>query len=94
MYDRPPKIFHPISTEEKHDWFQKISHEHPEFGCQGQEVLNQPVGECTPFTQMVNGVVTCRRKRPGLLFSSTSWTEDEDFNILMEALQGWTNKNN
>ncbi|KOB70992.1 Beta1,4 mannosyltransferase [Operophtera brumata] len=87
LYDRPPKIFHPISIQEKHNWFLKISQQYPEFGCHGREVLNQPVEERTAFTWLVNGVVESRVDRPGLLFSSTSWTEDEDFKILMEALQ-------
>lgn len=84
LYDRPPKIFYPISIQEKHNWFFKISQEYPEFGCHDAEVMNNK----TAFTQVMNGVVESRGDRPGLLFSSTSWTEDEDFKILMEALQG------
>ncbi|KAG6456830.1 hypothetical protein O3G_MSEX009985 [Manduca sexta] len=86
LYDRPPKIFHPISTEEKHIWFLKISQQYPEFASSGQEQAGD-VTERTAFTQVANGQVELRGDRPGLLFSSTSWTPDEDFSILMEALQ-------
>ncbi|KAI5633285.1 chitobiosyldiphosphodolichol beta-mannosyltransferase [Phthorimaea operculella] len=88
LYDRPPKIFHPITLEEKHDWFLKISQQYPDFGCSGREQLNhQSERAKTAFTQVMDGQVEARVDRPGLLFSSTSWTPDEDFGILMEALQ-------
>lgn len=85
LYDRPPKIFHPITIEEKHDFFKKIGQHYPQF------VKDKPSdSECdatTVFTQLVGNSVVLRADRPGILFSSTSWTPDEDFGILMEALQ-------
>lgn len=31
--------------------------------------------------------ISFKANRPGILVSSTSWTEDEDFELLLEALQ-------
>lgn len=87
LYDRPPKIFHPLTIEEKHAWFLKIGEQYPEFSSKGTEEQNNAT-EMTAFTQVVKDQVEYRSKRPGVLFSSTSWTHDEDFSILMEALQG------
>lgn len=85
-------MFKSMDTQEKHDWFLKLSQVFPEFACGSKDSLNLPSGdgctERTSFTQNLNGVAQMRLDRPGLLFSSTSWTPDEDFNILFEALQG------
>lgn len=44
--------------------------------------------EWTLFTtRSAEGVCELRRDRPALLVSSTSWTPDEDFSILLEALR-------
>ncbi|CAH2090713.1 unnamed protein product [Euphydryas editha] len=83
LYDRPPKIFHAITLEEKHEWFIKIGSQYEEFSHSSKD--NTPTQ--TAFTKVEENIVKLINNRPGLLFSSTSWTPDEDFSILMEALQ-------
>lgn len=81
LYDRPPEEFHPISLEETHELLLKLSKEYSIF--KGTEE------NCTAFTtQLPNGGVVLRNDRPALVVSSTSWTEDEDFSILLDALSG------
>lgn len=81
MYDRPSEIFHPISLTEKHELFLKLATNYPEFSS------SRP--DDTLLTErFADGQVRLRDDRPGLLVSSTSWTEDEDFSILLDALDG------
>nr|XP_039249973.1 chitobiosyldiphosphodolichol beta-mannosyltransferase-like [Styela clava] len=80
LYDRPPEIFKPLSINEKHDLFSKLKHEYPEFGF-------SPNDDSTFCTISKDGSVTARDNRPAFIVSSTSWTEDEDFSILLNALK-------
>jgi len=80
LYDRPPDIFHPISHAEKHVLLKKLSQDYPIFlGDDTKE-------DSTALTEVKDGETRLRKDRPGLLVSSTSWTEDEDFSVLMDAL--------
>ncbi|KAM2009666.1 hypothetical protein FF1_004159 [Malus domestica] len=90
LYDQPPEFFQPASLEEKHKLF-----------CRLDKILRQPLGvqDCTStetgeentdmnetlFTTFVGTDVTSKPNRPALIVSSTSWTPDEDFEILLEA---------
>ncbi|XP_015116791.1 chitobiosyldiphosphodolichol beta-mannosyltransferase [Diachasma alloeum] len=79
LYDRPPQEFKPIELPEKHNLLVKLSEKYEEF--RGKEEGSTVLTEVMPY-----GEIKLRRKRPAFIVSSTSWTEDEDFSILFQAL--------
>ncbi|RZC42535.1 chitobiosyldiphosphodolichol beta-mannosyltransferase [Asbolus verrucosus] len=85
LYDRPPTIFKSISFEEKHRFLLNFAKKYNKIFLGSQE------GE-TVFSEITNGSVKFKSPRPGLLVSGTSWTEDEDFSILLTALQEYENQ--
>lgn len=103
FHDRAAPQFQPYGLAAKHALFMRLAEEYPvEFGDEGAEerVAQVPAaekgdgaGEEVPletsgFTvKTVQGQVQLRADRPGLLVSSTSWTADEDFGVLLKALQ-------
>jgi beta-1,4-mannosyltransferase len=86
LYDRPPEKFQPLlSADKKHELFQRLATLYPEFRSNDSD--------STAFTITgSNGDVKLREDRPGLLVSSTSWTPDEDFQILLDALVNYEKK--
>ena len=86
LYDRAPDKFQPIiSAEKKHELFQRLATLYPEFRSSDSD--------STAFTTLMpNGDVKMKEDRPGLLVSSTSWTPDEDFQILLDALINYETK--
>ena len=85
MYDRPPDVFRSIDLLEKHELLTRLGIFNSE--CEGC------TDEATLFTRMTaNGEVRCNSDRPAFLVSSTSWTEDEDFSLLLTALDIYDKK--
>src|SRR6266403_1528630 len=99
LHDRPPAHFHPATTVETHEvrttpvtvvllftshlqLFLRISPFlpvilHPAYKPPASTILTQATSSASPGL---------RPDRPAVLVSSTSWTEDEDFSILLDAL--------
>ncbi|KAK5600768.1 hypothetical protein CRENBAI_010432 [Crenichthys baileyi] len=88
LYDRPASIFRETPLDLQHELFVRLAESHPQFRATGSD-LKETEAETTVFTvrNLGNGEVTLRSDRPALLVSSTSWTEDEDFSILLKALE-------
>nr|XP_042904648.1 chitobiosyldiphosphodolichol beta-mannosyltransferase isoform X2 [Parasteatoda tepidariorum]XP_042904653.1 chitobiosyldiphosphodolichol beta-mannosyltransferase isoform X2 [Parasteatoda tepidariorum] len=84
LYDCPPSIFHPISVEEKHYFFKKMSETYPQFKSKLETAENE-----TRFTKLIEDKCELLPSRPALVVSSTSWTEDEDFSLLLAALDDY-----
>ncbi|XP_025020119.1 chitobiosyldiphosphodolichol beta-mannosyltransferase isoform X1 [Python bivittatus] len=87
LYDKPASFFKETPLSEQHKLFIRLSKDYAPF----KTMESFPVDdvERSAFTQfdVVSGSATHRPGRPALLISSTSWTEDEDFSILLSALK-------
>ncbi|XP_053706698.1 chitobiosyldiphosphodolichol beta-mannosyltransferase isoform X1 [Synchiropus splendidus] len=87
LYDRPAAVFWETQLPEQHELFRSLGAAHPVFLSSRSE--EDGGKETTAFTvkNLANQSVTLRPDRPALLVSSTSWTEDEDFSVLLGALE-------
>ncbi|XP_059660991.1 UDP-glycosyltransferase TURAN-like [Cornus florida] len=91
LYDQPPEFFRPACIEEKHKLFCRIDkYVGQPYGLRdcisnGITEMGNPDSNETLFTTQVGTDILLKRNRPALIVSSTSWTPDEDFGILLEA---------
>ncbi|XP_068663311.1 UDP-glycosyltransferase TURAN-like isoform X2 [Aristolochia californica] len=92
VYDCPPEFFHCASLQEKHELFCRLNNDliHPD-GIQdcisygkGMSERDSFVGN-TIFTTQDSVEIFLKPNRPAIIVSSTSWTSDEDFGLLLEA---------
>ncbi|XP_014472570.1 PREDICTED: chitobiosyldiphosphodolichol beta-mannosyltransferase-like [Dinoponera quadriceps] len=83
LLDRPGEQFRSISLAEKHEFLLKLAEKY--------DVFKGPRKDSSIFTECSSNGVHLSPKRPGFIVSSTSWTEDEDFSILLNALQEYEN---
>jgi len=84
LYDKPPSRFKQLDWTEKHNLLQKLKLVYKEF----KDVKNK---DCTRITDLdlIENKVKEKSARPAFIISSTSWTEDEDFSILLTALDNY-----
>ncbi|CAN6285476.1 unnamed protein product [Urochloa humidicola] len=88
LYDQSPDFFHPASMMEKHGLFSRlgntISSAMGNADCISVEKEVKDM-DTTVCTSKIDGEIFLKPNRPALVVSSTSWTPDEDFSILLEA---------
>lgn len=92
LHDCPPSMFKSQTSKENHELLTKI-HGKLCAGCPRSWYQHLDPSTQTLFTEKIsnsttNGVdkYSPRMNRPALVTSSTSWTTDEDFGILLDAL--------
>lgn len=89
LYDKPNAFFKETSLKDQHRLYLKLSEDYPPFKAridpEEREIQKSAFTELDTKT----GRVKHCAGRPALLISSTSWTEDEDFSILLKALEDY-----
>ncbi|RLN48657.1 hypothetical protein BBJ29_006949 [Phytophthora kernoviae] len=95
LHDKPPLFFKPTSLDAQHELFGRVGDqlEHcNDLVTWGQNSTNLEETLLTRRTRGLGGkkgksVVLPRDNRPAMIISSTSWTADEDFSVLLTALE-------
>jgi len=93
-YDRPPAHFAPTPLAVTHELLQRLggvlrTPVHPQdciaAKCAADDAAEVPMTLMTKLSR--RGAVRKREGRPALVVSSTSWTPDEDFGVLLSAVR-------
>lgn len=85
LYDRPPEFFCPTTLDDMHELMMKLRAE-MEKQCPELKAIRGENETSTIFTELNMSKVVMKKNRPALVVSSTSWTPDEDFSVLLDAL--------
>ncbi|CAJ1927649.1 unnamed protein product [Cylindrotheca closterium] len=86
LHDCPPNMFQPLSIEDQHELLSRL-HKVLCSACPKHWHENLNPTEQTLLTEISDtGGYEFRKNRPCFLVSATSWTPDEDFGELLDAL--------
>jgi beta-1,4-mannosyltransferase len=83
LYDKPPSFFHRTALDQQHELFQRLQEDFKPVAAKFGRSISK---DQTLFTDASGPKVIARDDRPALVISSTSWTPDEDFSILLDAI--------
>ena len=89
LYDCPPSIFKALSVSEQHEIMAKLHQDLTTAVPWSWQLQSLDVARETILTKQSgasSSVYETRHGRPALVTSSTSWTPDEDFGLLLDAL--------
>ena len=88
LHDRPPSFFSRASLDVQHDLFSRLSSDFKSCETKTNQQARTNTTAQTLFTALSKpgGVPVRREDRPALVLSSTSWTPDEDFGVLLDAI--------
>ena len=89
LHDRP-SVLTSLTPRQRHNLFNTLKLKYPVFGCSSRADDDS----ITALSREEDGKIRRVAGRPALIISSTSWTPDEDFSVLLAALvkydQEWT----
>jgi beta-1,4-mannosyltransferase len=91
FHDRPPRFFARATLRQRHELLRGLAPAlarpmHPRDWA-AAEMAALPEGETLCTRRGPGGGAAARADRPALLVSSTSWTPDEDFGLLLAAAE-------
>ncbi|KAK8854941.1 hypothetical protein IAR55_003680 [Kwoniella newhampshirensis] len=87
LHDRPPPNFRRTETMIQHELFNRLTPKLSPPLSSSSSLPNIEDPNSTLFTQISpSNLAVIRKDRPALIVSSTSWTADEDFSLLITAL--------
>ncbi|KAJ1964712.1 mannosyltransferase, partial [Dipsacomyces acuminosporus] len=85
LHDKAPRHFKHLDAGEMHRLWTRLLKD-PQFAQLAPSASDTAKGKLLLTCKNKDGSVAMREDRPMLMMSSTSWTADEDFSILLDAL--------